>query len=128
MSKAAILLILVSVIVNSSASLLLKKGASALTSGSLRDVAASQGFWKAAAPALNFYTVAGMTLLVISFVMFLVILSKVSVSIAQPMLSLSYILIAVGAFFIYGEPLTATKILGIAIIIIGVTVLSQAST
>ncbi len=90
-------------------------------------MAASQGFFKAAAPALNVYTVAGMTLLVISFVMFLVILSKVSVSIAQPMLSLSYIFIAVGAFFFYGEPLSAMKIVGIAVIIIGVTVLSQAS-
>lgn len=128
MSKAALLLILVSVIVNSSASLLLKKGASALTSGSLRDVAVSQGFWRAAAPALNAYTIAGMTLLVISFIMFLVILSKVSVSVAQPMLAMSYIFIAVGAFFIYGEPLTPTKILGIAIIIVGVTVLSRAGS
>jgi|GEM_PF-687915 len=128
MSKAALLLIIVSVIVNSSASLLLKKGASALTGGSLRDLAASQGFWKAAAPVLNIYTISGLTLLVVSFVMFLVILSKISVSIAQPMLAMSYILIAIGAFFFYGEPLTFQKIAGIIIIIVGVTILSQAGS
>ena len=127
MSNASILLILVSVFINSSASLLLKKGASALTDGSLRELAASQGFFKAAAPALNIYTVSGMILLVISFVVFLVILSKVNVSVAQPMLALSYVVITVGAFFFYGEPLSPHKILGIAIIIIGVTILSQSA-
>jgi len=128
MSRASIILIFISVLINSTASLLLKKGASALTSGSLRDQAVQIGWWKAINPALNFYTVTGMVLLVVSFAMFLVILSKVPVSIAQPMLAMSYILITLGAFFFYGEPLSTQKLIGIAVIIVGIVILSNAGS
>lgn len=52
------------------------------------------------------------------------LLTLMRISVAYPILSLSYILTAVGAFFIFGEKLSVINIFGISIIMLGVSLIS----
>ena len=54
-----------------------------------------------------------------------VALSRAPVSIVYPMLSLGYIVNALAAMVLFDEPLSAGKVAGILIIILGVYVLTQ---
>jgi len=49
------------------------------------------------------------------------------VSVAYPMLSVGYIVNAVAAWYLFGEQLSASRLLGIGIIIVGVTLISRSS-
>lgn len=73
----------------------------------------------------NIYLLAGMFSYGISILLWMAVLSKVNVSLAYPFLSIGYIITAVLAYFIFNEPLTWQKIIGILIICVGVFVLSQ---
>ena len=61
----------------------------------------------------------------ISVVLWLGALSRVSVSIAYPMLSIGYVVNAFAAALLFAEPLTAAKLGGIALIVVGVVVLAR---
>jgi multidrug transporter EmrE-like cation transporter len=52
-------------------------------------------------------------------------LSRVPVSIAYPMLSIGYVINAFIAYHWFGEPLSAQKLLGIGLIIIGVVLVTR---
>lgn len=52
------------------------------------------------------------------------ILTIMKISVAYPILSISYILTAIGAFYIFQEKLTALNIIGILLIMIGVSLIS----
>lgn len=123
MTKTDWVLMLSTVALNASASILVKKGAGALVGGSKLSGGLS-GVWATIGPAVNVYTVLGIVLLGFSFVSYVIVLSKVQLSVAQPMLALSYILVGVSAHFIFGEALSWTKIVGIGVIILGVILVS----
>lgn len=61
-----------------------------------------------------------------SVVVWILALSRVPVSIAFPMLSMAYIVTAVAAWYLLGETLSMTKLVGIGIIILGVIIISRA--
>ena len=61
----------------------------------------------------------------ISVIVWILALSRVDVSIAYPMLSIGYIVNAFAAYALMGESLTPGKLLGIGIIVVGVTVLAR---
>jgi len=61
-----------------------------------------------------------------SVVVWVLALSRVPVSIAFPMLSMAYIVTAVAAWYLLGEPLSVTKLVGISVIILGVIIISRA--
>lgn len=61
----------------------------------------------------------------ISIVIWLLVLSRVDVTIAYPMVSIGYIITAVAAYFVLQEPLTLLRIAGIAIILLGVFLLTR---
>jgi drug/metabolite transporter (DMT)-like permease len=67
----------------------------------------------------------GLTCYVISVVVWIIGLSRVDVTIAYPLLSLGYIVNAVGAWYFLGETVSAQRILAIAIIIVGVALLTR---
>lgn len=69
--------------------------------------------------------IAGLSCYVISVVVWIIGLSRVDVTIAYPVLSLGYILAAVGASMFLGETLSVQRIAGIVIIIAGVAVLTR---
>lgn len=61
----------------------------------------------------------------VSVILWLGALSRLPVSSAYPMLSLGYVVNAVAAAVLFAEPITATKVAGIALICVGVVVLSR---
>jgi len=52
------------------------------------------------------------------------ILTKMKISVAYPILSISYILTALGAYYLFGEKLSPTNIAGIFVIMLGVSLIS----
>lgn len=52
------------------------------------------------------------------------ILTNMKISIAYPVLSISYILTALGAYFIFGERMAPINIIGIFLVMSGVTLIS----
>lgn len=73
----------------------------------------------------NFCVLSGMFCYGLSFLLWIYVLSKVSVSIAYPLGSIGFILVPIIAFFTLGEPLSVYKIFGTIIICVGVIVLSM---
>ncbi|EKD71642.1 MAG: hypothetical protein ACD_46C00139G0010 [uncultured bacterium] len=71
--------------------------------------------------------ITGLFMYVISVGVWLLVLSRVQVSFAYPMLSIGYIVNALAAYYIFGEPLTSVRMLGIFIIIAGVYLVAQSS-
>ncbi len=61
-----------------------------------------------------------------SVVVWILALSRVPVSIAFPMLSMAYVVNAVAAWYLLGEPFNATKLVGMGVIILGVIIISRA--
>lgn len=71
--------------------------------------------------------IGGLTLYVLSVGVWLLVLSRVQVSFAYPMLSIGYIVNALAAYYLFGEPLTSMRMLGIFVIIAGVYLVAQSS-
>ena len=76
----------------------------------------------------NIPIISGLTLYVVSVVVWLVVLSRVQVSFAYPMLSIGYVVNAVAANYFFGEPLSSLRLLGIFIIISGVWLVAQSTS
>jgi len=75
--------------------------------------------------ASNLWLWLGLICYAISVVVWLLALSRVDVSIAYPMLSVGYIVNAIAAWQLFGEPMNIAKVVGIGIIIVGVYVLAR---
>ena len=116
--KPFIPLILFSVLLNALAQILLKKAMS-----SLGELALSGAFVLKA--ALNPYILGGLGVYAVSIISWLIVLAKVNVSVAYPFLALGFVFSALVAHFAFGEPLTAHKIIGIALICIGLVCLTM---
>lgn len=69
----------------------------------------------------------GLMMYVASVVVWLMVLSRVQVSLAYPMLSIGYIVNAFAAYYLFGEPMTSARMAGIFIIIAGVYLVAQSS-
>jgi multidrug transporter EmrE-like cation transporter len=61
----------------------------------------------------------------ISVAVWIVALSRVEVSIAYPFLSIGYVVNAVAAWYLFGENLSPQRIMAIAVIILGVWLLTR---
>ena len=68
---------------------------------------------------------AGLTCYVVSVVVWILALSRVPVSVAYPMLSIGYIVNAFAAWMLFGESLTAQKLVGIGFIVVGVYLVAR---
>ena len=117
-----LLLILSSVSLNAFAQLFIRKGMLKIGSVSL---AFDQLFNMVLAVFTNVYLLSGMFSYGISIILWMIVLSKVNVSLAYPFLSIGYIITTVLAYLFFNEPITFQKVLGIIIICIGVFVLTQ---
>lgn len=73
----------------------------------------------------NIYLLAGMFSYGISVILWMIVLSKVNVSLAYPLGSVGYIITTVLAYLFFNEPITFQKVVGIIIICIGVFILTQ---
>lgn len=72
----------------------------------------------------NLYLWGGMLCYAVSLVLWMVVLSKVNVSLAYPFSCVGFIITAILAYFFLNEPLTPQKCIGIAVICIGVIILT----
>jgi small multidrug resistance pump len=54
-------------------------------------------------------------------------LRKIPVSVAFPSVALSYVLVALLGFWLYGEPLSMPKVAGIALVCAGVVLITRAA-
>jgi multidrug transporter EmrE-like cation transporter len=68
---------------------------------------------------------AGLACYVVSLVVWILALSRVPVSIAYPMLSVGYVVNAIAAWMLFGESLTAQKLVGIGFIVVGVWLVAR---
>ncbi len=115
-------LILVGVLLNTAAQLMLKAGMSQIGQFDFSLVNALPiGLKVAANPPI----LTGLCLYVMSVCVWLLVLSRVQVSFAYPMLSIGYIVNALAAYYFFGEPLSSLRMAGIFIIIAGVYVVAQ---
>lgn len=73
----------------------------------------------------NPYVIFGLACYVVSVVVWLLALSRVDVGFAYPMLSIGYIITAIAAYYAFGEALTPVRVGGIAVIMVGVYMISR---
>jgi len=112
--------ILTGICLNALAQLLLKAGTNAL--GAIH-LTAENWFSIGLKLATQLPIIGGLACYVVSVLVWIIGLSRVDVTIAYPMLSLGYIINAIGAWYFLGEAISPQRILAIGIIIVGVALL-----
>lgn len=112
--------IITGIFLNAVAQLLLKAGSNAVGAVYLT---ADSWFPTAVKLATQLPIVGGLICYVVSVAIWIVGLSRVDVTIAYPMLSLGYIINAIGAWYFLGEAMTIQRVIAIGVIIVGVALL-----
>lgn len=115
-------LILFAVVLNSAAQLFLKAGMNRV--GQV-EFAFSKLMSLGTQIMVNPYVLLGFLTYVISVLVWLLVLSRVEVSVAYPMISLGYVLNALTAYYLFGEALSASRLLGIIVILCGVYLVAK---
>jgi multidrug transporter EmrE-like cation transporter len=115
-------LLMTGVLLNAAAQLLLKAGTNAV--GQF-EFSAQNILPVGMKLALEPHIAGGLACYVVSVAVWIVGLSRVPVSIAYPMLSVGYIVNALAAWYLFGESLTAQKLVGIAFIVCGVFLVAR---
>ena len=110
------------IMLNALAQLLLKAGTNAvgaihLSAGNLLPTAVKL--------ATQLPIIGGLSCYVVSVMVWIIGLSRVDVTIAYPLLSLGYIVNAVGAWYFLGETMSAQRLLAVGVIIVGVALLAR---
>ena len=114
--------IVTGVLLNAIAQLLLKAGTKSVGAIHLTlDNVLGIG-WKL---ATELPIIGGLGCYVLSVVLWIVALSRVDVSLAYPMLSLGYVVSAVGAWYFLGETISLQRVAAIAVILVGVALLAR---
>jgi len=111
------ILILTGVMLNAAAQMLLKIGMGRI--GHF-DLTIANALPVGLQAATSLPIIGGLLCYVISIVVWMVVLSRVEVSMAYPMVSLGYVVTALAAYFWLGEQLGPMRLAGIAVILIGV--------
>ena len=122
MNAASWALIFTGVLLNAAAQLLLKAGTNAV--GQF-EYSAQNILPVSMKLAFEPHIAGGLACYVVSLIVWIMGLSRVEVSIAYPMLSIGYVLNAVAAWYLFGESLTAQKLVGIAFIVAGVFLVAR---
>jgi multidrug transporter EmrE-like cation transporter len=122
MTTTAFAFLFTGVLLNALAQLLLKAGTNALGV-----ITFTRDNWSSLATrmALEPHFAGGAACYVLSLVVWIIGLSRVPVSLAYPLLSLGYVVNAIGAHYLLGEALTIGRIGGIALIIAGVWLVAR---
>ncbi len=115
------ILLFFNVLLTVTGQILLKKGVSTVGRiGNFREL-----FPKLTQVILNPYVVGGISIYGFTTFVWLVILSRVKLSIAYPMLSLGYVLTIPFSWWIFKESIPKVRIIGAIIICIGVYLVAQ---
>ena len=122
MNPISFICIVIGVSLNACAQLLLKAGVNAvghfdMTPANILPVGIKI--------ATQWPIIGGLACYVLSVVVWIVGLSRVDVSIAYPMLSLGYVVNAFAAWYLFGEVLSAQRLVGIGVILVGVFLVAR---
>lgn len=112
-----------SILFGATGALLMKIGAGQLGEIQLDSPHAAAGF--VAKMLTNVTVLAGMSMYFLSAAMWLYLLTKLDVSVVQPILSLTYVLTPILAIFFIGESVPLTRWLGILVIVLGVFIVAR---
>jgi len=123
MSLVSFALIFTGVMLNAAAQILMKAGTNAV--GHF-EFSAENILPIGLKLATEWHIVTALFCYAFSVVVWILALSRVPVSIAFPMLSMAYVVNAVAAWYLLGEPFNATKLAGMGVIILGVIIISRA--
>lgn len=72
----------------------------------------------------NPFLLTGLFFYGISFLLWLIVISKVKLSIAYPLTSLNFVLVILASYFFFGEKLSIAQYVSIALIIVGILALA----
>jgi multidrug transporter EmrE-like cation transporter len=122
MNSVSFALVLAGVLLNAAAQLLLKAGTNRIGEFAFSAVnVLPVGMKIASSP----FILGGIGCYVVSVVVWILALSRVEVSIAYPMLSIGYVVNAVAAWYLFGEAVSAQRMVGIGTIIVGVFLVAR---
>jgi len=74
---------------------------------------------------LNPFIIAGIIGFALSMLVWLYVLSRLELSVAYPFVALNYVLILFASHFLLKETITPLKIMGVAVVVIGVYLVSR---
>jgi multidrug transporter EmrE-like cation transporter len=114
--------IFIGVLLNAGAQLLLKAGVIPLGVIEFKLAGILPLAWRV---ATQWQIIAGLACYVVSVVVWIGALSRVDVSLAYPMLSLGYVVNAVAAAWLFGEVISLNRMGGMALILVGVYLMSR---
>lgn len=122
MTLSVLPLILFAVFLNTSAQLALKAGMSAFGHFDFN----LSNLWSIGLnAAINPFIAIGLACYVISVGVWLLVLSRVDVSVAYPMTSLAFVANAIAAYYLFHEHITVMRLTGIFIILAGVFIVAR---
>ena len=116
------MIILGSIMLSSTAHVLLKKGAMNSSELTLSGQSLLMNVWVV---ATNPWVISGMCLHVSALAVWMWALSRVDISFAYPFLAVGYVFVSLMAWQWLGESINATRLVGMAIIVFGIIVLSR---
>lgn len=116
MGVAQIGLVLSAVLLNTFAQMLLKAGTNSLQILFLPEKGIFYSIFRA---MFNPFITGGLVLYVLSFGVWVVVLSKLEVGVAYPLLSLGYLVGLILAWLFFGELLTFNKLVGVLFLMVG---------
>ncbi|HZS80228.1 MAG TPA: EamA family transporter [Herbaspirillum sp.] len=122
MNLATFGFIFAGICLNAVAQLLLKAGTNAV--GAIH-LSADNWFATGVRLITQLPIIGGLCCYVISVGVWIIGLSRVDVTLAYPLLSLGYIINAIGAWYFLGEAISAQRLLAITVIIAGVILLAR---
>ena len=123
MNILLVMLILCSVLLSAFAQITLKIGMSSPVIQYA--IASSSAMTVIQSVSTNMYVIGGLGLYFASAAVWLFVLAKVDVSFAYPFVGLGFVITMLLAFFINGEVLSTTKVVGTLCIALGVAIMAQ---
>ena len=122
MTAPGLVLALLAILLSTAGQLLLKAGTNAVGAFAFSlDNVLPVGMRLALEPRI----VGGIGCYVISLVLWIMALSRSDVSVVYPLVSIGFVLNAVFAWWLLGESLSAMRVLGIGVIILGVVLVAR---
>ena len=123
MNLSTFAFIITGVLLNAAAQLLLKAGTNGL--GGAIHVNAQNWFSTGVKVFTQLPILAGLACYVISLLVWIIGLSRADVTVAYPMLSLGYVVAAIGAWIFLGEAVSPQRMLALGVIVVGVALLAR---
>jgi multidrug transporter EmrE-like cation transporter len=123
MNLSTFAFIISGVLLNAVAQLCLKAGTNKL--GGAIHLTADNWFHTGLQVATQVPIIAGLACYGISLVVWIIGLSRTDVTVAYPMLSLGYVVGAIGAWMFLGEAISPQRMLALGVIVVGVALLAR---